>query len=304
MNAAARRILISGSSGLVGRPLAARLRERGDFVVRLVRGGGGAGAEQLVWHPQRGELDGTLLEGMDAVVHLAGENIAAARWSAGQKRRLRDSRVAGTRLLAQKLAECERPPRTFMCASAVGYYGDRGDETLDETAAAGEGFLPDVCRQWEASCEPLLKIGTRVVHLRIGVVLSPDGGALAKMLTPFRLGVGGRLGSGRQWMSWIALDDTVAAIVHCLDNEAIAGPVNLGAPSPVTNAEFTKTLGRVLRRPTVFPAPALALRLAFGEMADALLLASTKMEPTVLEQTGYAWKFRDLEPALRYLLGK
>lgn len=241
-------------------------------------------------------------EGPDAVVHLAGENIARARWSERQKALIRDSRVKGTRLLCDLLARYSPPPKALVCASAVGYYGDRADEILKEESAPGSGFLADVCREWEAATQPAVERGIRVVNLRIGIVLSPMGGALAKMLTPFKLGVGGTIGSGRQYMSWIALDDVVGAIHFALTNESLHGPVNAVAPNPVTNREFTHTLGRVLSRPTLFPMPAFAARLVLGEMADALLLASARVEPAQLLASGFTFRHPDLEAALRALL--
>jgi uncharacterized protein (TIGR01777 family) len=297
-----RTILISGSTGLVGTKLASLLKTRDHAVTRLVRREGRYAEPQVLWDPEAGRLDAARLEGFDAVVHLAGEGIANRRWSAAQKRRIRESRACGTRLLAEALAGLTRPPRAFLCASAAGYYGDRGDELLTEESPPGTGFLPEVCRAWEAACEPLRRAGARVVNLRLGVVLSPKGGALAKMLPAFKLGLGGRLGGGRQWMSWISLEDTVGAIAHCLENERVAGPVNLGAPEPVTNAEFTATLARVLHRPAILPAPAWALRLVLGEMADALLLASMRMQPKVLLETQYAWRHTQLLGALQEML--
>jgi hypothetical protein len=297
------KILVTGSSGLVGSALVPFLTTGGHEVIRLVRSG--EKREDVVgWNPQRGEIDGEALEGMDAVVHLAGENIASGRWNESVKSRIRDSRVKGTRLLAEALAARRRPPRAFVCASAIGFYGDRGAEVMTESSPAGTGFLADVCRDWEAASQPAVDKGIRVVPLRIGVVLSAAGGALAKMLTPFRLGLGGVVGGGDQYMSWIALDDVVGAIHHCLMNEGLSGPVNAVAPHPVTNREYTKTLGGVLSRPTLFPMPAFAVRLAFGEMGDELLLASTRVEPRQLTASGYAYRFPELRGALKHLLGR
>jgi uncharacterized protein (TIGR01777 family) len=244
------------------------------------------------------------LEGLDAVVHLAGENIAARRWNAEQKARIRDSRVLGTKLLSDNLAKLRQPPRVLVSASAIGFYGDRGDEELTEASAGGTGFLAEVCKEWEAATDGVQKAGISVVHLRLGVVLSPKGGALAKMLTPFRLGLGGRIGSGRQWMSWITLDDVVGCIVHALASDSLHGPVNAVTPYPVTNYVFTKTLGRVLWRPTVFPMPSFMARLAFGEMADELLLASTRVFPQALVASNYCFLYGDLESGLRHLLAE
>jgi uncharacterized protein (TIGR01777 family) len=258
---------------------------------------------EVEWHPERGEIDAAALEGHDAAVHLAGESIAGGRWTDERKRRIRDSRVRGTKLLAETLARLSRPPRVFVSASAIGYYGDRGDEVLTEESAAGVGFLPEVCREWEEAAEAARAAGIRTVFLRFGLILSAEGGALAKMLPPFRLGVGGNVGGGRQFYSWVSLADVIDVIHFALADERLGGAVNVVAPQPVTNAEFTKTLGRVLSRPTFFPAPAFGLRLAFGEMADALLLASARVEPARLRAAGYAFKHPQLEGALRSVLG-
>jgi hypothetical protein len=258
----------------------------------------------LVWDPDSGRIDPASLEGFDAVVHLAGENIAGARWTPEQKALIRDSRTKGTRLLADALAGLSSPPGVMVSASAIGYYGDRGDELLKEQSPPGTGYLSEVCCDWEADNQPASKKGIRVVNPRIGIVLTPAGGALARMLPPFKAGVGGVVGSGRQYMSWIALDDVVGVIHHAIMSDSLRGPVNAVAPRPVTNREFTKILGHVLNRPTVFPAPAFALRLAFGEMADALLLASTRVSSARLESSGYEFRFPDLEGALGRLLGK
>ena len=258
----------------------------------------------MEWDPMAGKLNPTALEGIDAVVHLAGENIAARRWTAKQKARIRESRVTGTRLLAESLARVARPPKVLICASAIGYYGNRGDERLDEESSSGNDFLAEVCREWEASAQAAIDKGIRVVFLRFGMILSPAGGALGKMLTPFRLGVGGIIGNGQQYMSWIALDDLIGAIYHALLDERLSGPVNAVSPNSVTNHEFTKTLGRVLGRPTLFPLPAFAARLAFGEMADGLLLSSARVEPLRLLSSGYTFRYPILREALRHLLGK
>jgi uncharacterized protein (TIGR01777 family) len=242
------------------------------------------------------------LDGFDAVVHLAGENIAAGRWTESVKERIRKSRVDGTQLLSRALARLKQPPRAVVQASAVGFYGNRGDESLTESSPRGQGFLPAVCVAWEAAAEPAEKQGIRVVFLRFGVILSRKGGALKKMLLPFRLGVGGVIGDGSQYMSWITLDDAVAAIQHALSTEGLRGPVNVVSPQPVTNRGFTRTLGRALGRPTVFPMPAFAARLAFGEMADALLLSSQRVLPDRLLGSGYSFRHPDLEPALRHVL--
>jgi len=299
----AMRILVSGSGGLVGSQLCPLLTTGGHDVVPLTRPA--SKAESAVhWDPAAGTIDRDMLDGFDAVVHLAGENIGDKRWSAKQKANIRNSRVDGTKLLCETLASLDRPPKTLVCASAIGYYGDRGDETLDESSPPGEGFLPEVCRDWEAAGEPAREKGIRVVNARFGVVLSPQGGALAKMLFPFKMCAGGVIGGGKQFWSWVALDDVITAILHALTTDALSGPVNVVAPHPVTNREFTKTLGRVLGRPTILPMPAFLARLAFGEMADDLLLAGARVLPERLQETGYEFRFPELEPALRHLLGK
>jgi uncharacterized protein (TIGR01777 family) len=247
-------------------------------------------------------MDAQHLEGLDVVVHLAGENIASGRWTSEKKRAIRESRVNGTSLLSESLARLSRPPSVFLSASAIGYYGDRGDELLTEESPPGKGFLPDVCTNWEKATAPAVEKGIRTVHTRFGIILDANEGALAKMLTPFRMGIGGRIGDGKQWMSWIALADVVDALKYLIEDTSTRGPVNFVAPNPVTNAEFTKALGRVLSRPTLFPVPAFGVRLAFGEMADALLLSSQKVEPSVLADRGFPFTWPTLEPALRHIL--
>jgi uncharacterized protein (TIGR01777 family) len=296
-------VVVTGASGLIGTPLVAALEQAGATVVRGVRRPVRDRACEMYWNAEHGEIDSGKLEGVLAVVHLAGENIAAHRWTAAFKQKIRDSRVNGTRLIAESIAHAANKPRSFVCASAIGYYGDRGDEKLTESSPPGHDFLAEVCRDWEAACQPARDAGARVVNVRTGVVLSPDGGALAKMLTPFKLGLGGQLGGGRQYMSWITLGDVVGALRFLASASSVSGPVNLTAPNPVANADFTKTLGRVLKRPTIFPMPALAARVAFGEMADALLLASTRALPDVLRAAGYNFLDADLEQGLRRLLG-
>jgi uncharacterized protein (TIGR01777 family) len=297
------KILISGSNGMIGNAFLREAESAGDTIIHLVRPASPATADSVVWDISRSALDPASLEGLDAVVHLAGENIAG-RWTAAKKDRIRDSRVLGTSLLCGALAGLKNPPQVLVCASAIGYYGDRGDEILADTAPAGTGFLADTCRDWEAAAEPALQAGIRVVHLRIGVVLDRAGGALAGMLLPFRLGLGGRIGSGRQYMSWVSLGDAVGIFRHALETESLSGPVNAVAPAPVTNGAFTRALGMVLRRPTVFPMPAFAARLAFGEMAEALLLASTRVVPALLQESGYRFLHPDIDTALRHTLNR
>jgi uncharacterized protein len=296
-------ILVTGASGLIGTALVSSLTSNGHGVTRLVRGQPRSGEKAARWDPMAGTIDASALEGADAAVHLAGENIAE-RWTAAKKVRIRDSRVKGTQLLCETLARLSSPPQVLVSASAIGYYGDRGEEILSEESPPGRGFLSEVCRAWEAATEPAQRQGIRVIQLRMGVVLSPAGGALAKILPPFRMGLGGVLGSGRQYMSWIALDDVVGVIQHAIVTDALQGPTNAAAPRAVTNQEFTKTLGKVLGRPTVMPLPAFAARLMFGEMADELLLASARIQPTKLLASGYRFRYPELEDALRHLLAK
>ncbi len=294
-------ILITGSTGLVGTAMVASLEGDGHRVLRAVRRQART-PEELSWNPTTGQIEREKLTDVDAVVHLAGANIAGRRWSKSYKQLMLDSRTQGTRLLSETLASLDRKPRVLVCASAIGYYGARDDSELDETASCGEGFLPELCMQWERACGPARDAGIRVVNMRIGVVLSPKGGALKKMLLPFKLGAGGILGTGRQYFSWIALDDVVHATKFLLNHEGIAGPVNVVSPQPVTNHAFTKALGSVLSRPTIFPMPAFAARLAFGEMADALLLTGARISPKVLADQGYDFLHPSLGPALRHLL--
>ncbi|MBP2675859.1 MAG: uncharacterized protein H6Q84_2699 [Deltaproteobacteria bacterium] len=299
------RVAVSGSTGLVGSALVAVLSAAGHEVVPLVRTAPSPGEKAVRWDPGKREIDAAGLEGLDAVVHVAGENIASGRWNAARKAAIRDSRVNGTRLLCDALAGLARPPKTLVCASAVGYYGDRGEETLTEESPPGTGYLAEVCREWEAASGPAARKGIRVVALRIGMVLSPKGGALPRMLPLFRAGLGGVIGSGSQYVSWVALDDLPCIILHALQRGDLSGPVNAVAPRPVTNREFTEELGKVLSRPTPLPVPAFALRLGVGrEMADALLLSSARAVPRRLEETGYRFRFPDLPAALRHLLAK
>lgn len=293
---------MSGSTGLVGSALIPALSASGYQIVRLVRKESNPNEGNIFWDPKLGNLPLDALEGMGAVVHLAGENVASGRWTEEKKSKIWDSRIRGTQVLADALARCQEKPSVFVGASAIGFYGDRGDEVLTEESPSGSGFFPDLCRKWEASAKPLVDAGIRVVHLRIGVVLSRSGGALQRMLLPFRLGLGGKLGSGRQYMSWVSLDDVVGAISHVLNQDGLHGPVNLMAPHPVTNFTFTKTLGRVLKRPTLFPVPEFMLRLVLGEMAENLLFASTRVEPTRLLAGGYRFRHPRLEDALQGLV--
>jgi uncharacterized protein (TIGR01777 family) len=296
-----RRIVVTGATGLVGSLLCTKLEREGATVIRAVRRAA-RGDGELSWNPETGEMDSARLAGVHGVVHLAGENIAGRRWTAAFKERIRDSRLRGTRTVGEAIARANPRPAVFVCASAIGYYGDRGDEIMTETSAPADDFLGQVCRDWEAACQAARDAGVRTVNARIGVVLSPAGGALKKMLPPFKMGAGGVMGSGRQYMSWVAIDDVVGAVMFALANESVAGPVNVTSPNPATNREFTKTLGRVLARPTVFPMPALAAKVLFGEMAEALLLSSTRVSPQALSQAGYRFQFPELEAALRGLL--
>jgi uncharacterized protein (TIGR01777 family) len=297
------KILVTGSTGLVGSAVVPFLTTGGHHVLRLVRGTP-RNAEEIAWNPTAGTIDADKLEGIDAVVHLAGDNIAHGRWTAAKKARIRDSRVLGTHLLSSALAKLNRKPRVFVGASAIGFYGHRGDEVMTESSPPGSTFISEVCRDWEAATEPAKQAGVRVVNLRIGVVLTPRGGALAKMLTPFKLCAGGVVGSGRQYWSWIALDDVVGAIHHAITHDELTGPVNAVAPETLTNAAFTKILGQVLHRPTIAPLPAFVVKLLLGEMGDELLLASTRVVPNRLQETGYQFRCPTLEGALRHVLGR
>lgn len=296
------KIVVSGSHGLVGKALLKSLTDDGHEVFRLVRHEPIFGAPEIWWDPSEGRIDADHLEGHDVVVHLAGESIAGGRWTGEKKRKILESRVKGTLLLSESLARLSRPPSVFLSASAIGYYGNRGDELLTEESAPGNDFLAKVCIEWEGATAPAIEKGIRTVHTRFGIILDAKGGALAKMLTPFRMGIGGKVGSGKQWMSWIALDDVVSGLKFLIGETSITGPVNFVAPNPVTNAEFTKTLGRVLSRPTFLPVPEFGARLAFGEMADALLLSSQRVESSVLKSKGFEFRFTTLATALRDIL--
>jgi uncharacterized protein (TIGR01777 family) len=289
-------VLITGASGLVGTALSSSLSQQGHVCHALRRQSGAP--DPLTWDPAGGALNLGADCQVDAVIHLAGESIASGRWTAPKKARIMDSRVQGTRLLAAGLAALEHKPEVLISASAIGFYGDRDDETLDESSSPGQGFLADVCQAWEKQTGPAEDAGIRVVHARLGVVLSKQGGALASMMAPFRLGMGGRIGSGRQYMSWVALEDVVTILQFMISDPSLSGPVNLVAPHPVTNREFTKALGRVLCRPTLVPMPARAARLILGEMAEELLLASTRVAPQKLMEAGYEFQYTDVASAL------
>jgi uncharacterized protein (TIGR01777 family) len=303
------RVLVSGSSGPVGAALLPQLREGGYEVVRLVRGIGSTrkrnGAPQdestIAWDPTQA-VDPGVVAGFDAVIHLAGEPIVG-RWTGAKKRRIHDSRSAGTRNLANALAKTAQKPRVFLSASAIGFYGNRGDEILREGSSSGHDFLAAVCRDWEANTHPAAQAGIRTANTRFGLILSRDGGALPKMLAPFRMGLGGNMGNGRQWWSWIHIADVVGGMLHVIDHDGVQGPINFVNPNPVTNAEFTKILAAVLRRPALLPVPGFAARLAFGQMADELLLASQRVEPAKLLGSGYNFTYTDLRKALEDLLG-
>ncbi len=297
------RVIISGASGLIGNALSGRLQQEGVRVSRLVRdASANRNPDDIPWRPDAGAIQEEALEGAHTVVHLAGENIADGRWTGVKKRRIRDSRVLGTTLLCQALARRAHKPQTLICASAIGYYGSRGEDVLDESSAPGAGFLADVCRQWEQAAAPAVEAGIPVVHLRLGVVLSKEGGALGRMLPLFRMGLGGPIGNGRAWMSWITLDDLLAIILHCMHDKRLAGPVNAVSPTPVANREFTRALAKALRRPALMPVPALMLKLVFGEMARETLLASTRVMPRRLEDAGFVWRNPDIETAFENCL--
>lgn len=295
-------VLVSGAGGLIGRSLVPALRTAGHRVSRLVRGGGGTGPGDIAWSSEHGTIDAAALEGVDGVVHLAGEPILG-RWTAVRRARIRDSRVAGTALLARAIAGLVRKPRVLVCASASGYYGDRGGELLTEESAPGTGFLADVCREWEAAALPARAAGIRVAYLRTGLALARDGGLLGTLLLPFRLGLGGPIGRGGRYWSWIAIDDLVEVFRFALESHNLSGAVNTVAPHPVTNAEFARVLGRVLSRPALLPVPPAALRLVFGrEAANEAMLASARLVPARLLAAGFRFRFPDLDGALRHVI--
>lgn len=291
-------VAITGASGLIGSALATALHRDGCEVFRMVRQRS-TDEREIYWNAKKGEIDAERLEGVDAVVHLAGESIASGRWTDAKRARIRQSRVQGTTLIAEALAQLSTKPKVLISASAVGYYGVSSEGVRDERSPMGEGFLAEVCQAWEAAAAPARAAGIRVVHPRTGIVLASEGGALSKMKTPFSLGLGGRIGDGSQWMSWITLHDEVRALRYLLNEASISGPVNLVAPDAATNAEFTKALGEALGRPTVLPVPSFALRLAMGEMAEELLLGGARVVPRVLQEHGFVWKHPQLPGALR-----
>jgi hypothetical protein len=297
------KILITGATGLVGTALSPILAAKGHEVFKLVRKAP-TSAGEIRWDPESAVSEGDLekFAGFDAVVHLAGDNVASENWNDEKKRRIRDSRTVGTKNLVDALRKCGKPPKSFIAASAVGFYGNRGDEILTEDSDTGEGFLPEVSRDWESEIRKAGDFGARVVMLRIGIILAKDGGALEKMLTPFKFGVGGVVGSGKQYMSWVTLDDVVNAFVFAIENEELRGPVNLTAPNPVTNEEFTKALGEVLNRPTIIPVPEIAIKLLYGEMGETLVLGGNRVLPKRLEGAGFEFGETDVRKALRKVL--
>lgn len=295
-------IAISGATGLVGTQLAHLLMSTGNVVRHISRSDRAGNSDTILWDPSKGVTNPAQLESVDAIVHLAGENIAGGRWTAAIKERIRSSRIDGTRNLVQSLSKLEHRPKTLICASAIGYYGERGDEILNESAAPGQGFLADVCKAWEYEAMAAADAGVRVICVRIGVVLSPKGGALAKMMLPFKLGLGGIVGSGKQYWSWIGLNDLVRAIAFCLQNESVTRSVNAVSPQSMTNRDFTKVLGSVLHRPTIFPLPAFVARIVLGEMANELLLSSTRVTPNQLLKHGFEFEQPDLKNCLEHEL--
>ncbi len=296
------KVAVSGANGLIGSALSSSLLQAGHQVTRIVRSRTNHAAADLLWNPEAAEIEGDKLEGVDAVVHLAGENIAARRWQPAQKEKIRLSRINGTKLLAETIRRLKNPPRVVVSGSAIGFYGNRRAQVLTEQSPPGDGFLAEVCRAWEQAIAPAREKGVRIVNLRTGVVLSTKSGALAKMLPIFRLGGGGIIGDGHQYMSWISLDDEVQAILHIIQTDTVIGPVNCVAPNPVTNAEFTQTLAKALHRPAILPLPAFAAKILLGEMADELLLASQRCQPEKLLKHGYTFQYPTLEDALRHVL--
>jgi uncharacterized protein (TIGR01777 family) len=291
------KIAIAGASGLIGSALIPALAADGAAITRLVRSAPKSG--EIEWHPNQDQINPQSLEGFDVIVNLAGENVAGSRWTDEQKRKIRDSRVGGTHLLSEAIAKMDAKPSAFICASATGIYGDRDDETLDEQSESGGGFIAGVCREWEKACELAIKAGVRVVNLRFGPILAREGGMLSKLLTPFKMGMGGKVGSGKQYISWVSLDDAVSAVKLAISDQNIRGPLNIVSPNPVTNEEFTRALGHVLNRPTALAVPAFAARLAFGEMADEMLLSSQKVLPKKLTAAGFHFQYPELEVAMK-----
>ena len=298
------KVLISGGSGLVGTALTESLRSEGHTVALLVRPDGVASAGDIRWDPASGFINTNAMEGADAVVNLNGASIGGGRWNAARKKILRSSRIDATRVLADAFTRLKQKPRVFVSASAIGYYGNRGDEVLTESSASGNDFLADTCRDWETEALRAQSSGIRTVVTRFGVILSVKGGALTQMLPPFKLGLGGRLGSGQQWLSWIALEDVVGLLRAAISDEKASGSLNVVAPTPVRNSEFTQVLASVLHRPAIFPAPAFALRLLLGEMADALLLSSQQVHSERVPAATYTFRYENLEPALHAILSR
>ncbi len=300
-SSSSKRIAITGATGLIGTALGAHLRTDGHTVIRIVRRN--PTGDDVIWDPAAGTIDAAKLEGIDALVHLAGEGIADSRWSEEHKRRVLDSRVLGTTLIAKTLASLDRKPTVFASGSAVGFYGDRGDEELTESSSNGVGFLADVVKQWEGATAPAEGSGIRIAHLRTGLVLSTTGGALKQQLLPFKLGAGGRFGSGKQYLPWIAIHDMTSAVLHVIDTPSLAGPINMVGPNPVTNAAFTKALGKAVHRPTPIPTPLLAVKLLYGaEMVKEMLLVSNRVLPTKLLASGFEFKHPELRATLEMLL--
>ncbi len=304
------RILVSGSTGFLGTALVETLQGQGHVIARLLRPGtaqknaAGTGAQDIAWDPVAGQFGAAAAEGADALIHLAGASIADGRWNASRKHLLRTSRIDATRQLIAALTKMQRPPRVIVAASAIGYYGNRGDETLTEASAPGIDFLAELCREWEAETARAAEFGARVVSLRFGIILAANGGALPRMALPIKLGAGGRLGDGRQWMSWVTLADVMGIVQFALANASLSGAVNVVAPNPARNSEFTSVLAKTLHRPAIFPAPAFALRLALGEMADSLLLVSQKVNSSKLHESGYHFQQPDLAGALAEIFRK
>ena len=298
------KILITGASGFIGTELLAYLRGRGHEVRHVVRTEAQLKEDSILWDPQHHELVPADFEGFDVLIHLAGENIMGGRWTPEKKRKIKESRVMGTRILCELISRLQSPPRLLISTSAIGFYGNRGNEIVSEDSPPGKGFLAEVCQKWEKATEPAIKRGIRVVKLRIGLVLSPKGGALGKMLIPFKLGLGGKIGSGKQWMSWISMDDLMGIFLHIIGRSEIQGAVNAVAPNPVTNQTMTKVLGHALHRPTIFSIPTFAVSLIFGEMGNEMFLCSTRVAPNVLAQTGYSFLYPELDGALNRMLGR